>query len=380
MPLNFKPMTFIIPFHQPWDRPADFQRQTCLRLAKNHRVIALLESEGVFWLKALWLWIKGFRTHLPNSNGHLSFSRPIYLLPGKRWPPIHQLNQQLWLWWLWLKLHAQPKQNQVWLWLFEPNFWFYPTTIPNWRSLYDCVDDHTQINSHQNPVIKLSESVLILNVNLFVTNSQVLADLHSKTRLVDKVVVQGFDTALWPKQLPKLPKNQTSLLLIGALDERIDWSLLKYLAKQLPKLVFNLAGPIDSKVKPVFDQLVKESNVIYHGVLAREKLTQLLKEATICLIPYRNQLLSVKNSFPMKVLEYFAFGKSVIACPITELKHYRQNLIIAETKAEWLQAIKSLIDVPAPKSERQLQRQTAWQHRYEQKLNQILNLIQTEES
>lgn len=369
-----RPISFIMPFHEPWDRPADFQRQTCLRLAKSYQVIAILEYQGVFWLTALKNWLNSRISSIQPHPKNLIFSQPIYLLPGKRWLIIQKLNQQLWLWWLVIKYQLfYPKK--IWLWIFDPNFWFYPSTIPGWQSLYDCVDDHSQSEPLMNKSNYFQEVSLIKSVNLFTTNSITLAKLHQKTRPVNQVVVQGFDTALWPKFFVNKPKIFPDLAVFGSLDERIDWQLLKFLATKLPNFRFHLAGPISLKVKLKADGLLVLPNVTYHGNLPRTRLNRLLTQIDICLIPYLSQLQNVKNCFPMKILEYFAYGKPVIASQILELEYYREVVAIAKTKKNWLNDIKIIQKHPPKINQQLLQREIAWKHRYEQKIDQIFKLM-----
>ena len=383
---NKLPPAFIVPCHEPWERPADFIRQTCLELAKSHPVWVILEPTGQFWLAAVISKLsqliglaKSSAPVLPtNSTQNLVFLQPLWLFPGNRWPLIHQLNQTIFLWWLKIKLN----KFSVWLWIFEPNFWFYPQVISswvNWRSLYDCVDDHSQTAPALTQQIKDQEQKLIYGVTAFVTNSQVLAQLHTPTRPPTAVVAQGFNLDLWPKRLKKLvAKTQSPIIfLAGALDDRVDWPLMSWLVKQLPQARFLLAGPVSSAAQSQLNQLWPKipANVRFLGYLPRQKLTDWLVQAQVCLIPYRFQLPSVKHCFPMKVLEYFAFGKPVVASSISELKLYQPLVTLAKNQTDWLKALKLHLNSPWPLRLRRQQRQVAWQHRWSVKIDQILKLI-----
>ncbi len=370
--------TIVIPCHEPWDRSADFLRQTALRLSQGHSVVMILNYQGKFWFTALWqkIFHKTADAQPTAPTDHITFSTPVWLFPGRRWLLVRTINQKIWWGWLWLQLNIQFPTQKIWLWLFSPEDWLYPTMIPVVHSLYDCVDDHTQLEASETKRLKHQEKILIKTATVFTTNSHVLAELHTKLRTPDAIVVQGFDDVVWPKTLPTTPKTiHPQLLLMGSLDERVDWSLLIELAKKLPQHQFNLAGPIADRVTNLAQTLLRLPNVQYHGVLPRKELHRLLTQATLCLIPYQTTLPAAKHSFPMKVLEYFAYGKPVIASDITELNRYSPYVKIARTQSQWLSQIKNTTQKSWPKKLQIEARQIAWSHRYEFKLAEILQLL-----
>lgn len=364
------PLTIYIPCHEPWDRTADFLRQTALRLSQKHTVVLILQYEGKFWLTSvIEHWLK--KTTPSTTNTTIKFSKPLWIIPGNRWPVIRKLNQQIWIWWLWFQFRLKKPHQTAWFWLFSPEDWFVPTTIPGVQSLYDCVDDHSQLDPAETKRLKKQEDILIKTVTLFFTNSHVLANLHVTTRKPDAIVVQGFDTALWPKQAAKSAQAK-SILLMGSLDERVNWELLIWILQRLPSHSLNLAGPIADRVLKTATRLLRLPNVHHHGTLERKNLHTLLEKTQVCLIPYTLDLPAAKHSFPMKVLEFFAYGKPVIASDITELRRYTPYVSIANTPVEWLQAIAIATKQPWTAKNQAAQRKIAWSHRYETKLKQIL--------
>src|SRR5688572_6060487 len=126
MPKNSAvPLTIFIPCHEPWNRTADFLRQTAMRLGQNHSVVLILNYQGKFWLTALWQHLTGkFAAQDQPAPKGVSFSTPVWLLPGERWQTIRVLNQQIWIWWLWLQFKLKNPGQKIWLWLFSPEDWF----------------------------------------------------------------------------------------------------------------------------------------------------------------------------------------------------------------------------------------------------------------
>ena len=85
--------TIITTLVNTWDVTADFQRQTFKILAKNNRVVVIVENEGEFFLKR----IKHFE-HVDN----IIFYTPIYFLPFKRFKYIDLINKNIAILWLFL--------------------------------------------------------------------------------------------------------------------------------------------------------------------------------------------------------------------------------------------------------------------------------------
>ncbi len=369
---NFKKLTIFIPCHEPWNRTADFLRQTAMRLGQEHTIVLVLSYQGKFWLTALTQRLLG-KTHTLPTTENIIFSSPLWLIPGERLPFIRILNQKIWMWWLWLQFKLKKPHQKIWLWLFSPEDWFLPSTFQGVPSLYDCVDDHAQLDPEVTNRLKKQELILIKTVSLFFTNSHILATLHAKTRQPNAIVVQGFDTALWPKKTTISTVIPKTMLLMGSLDERVDWSLLTWLMQKLPSHTLNLAGPIASAVSKKAQKLLNLPNAHYHGSLERKALHTLLIQAQLCLIPYNIDLAAAKHSFPMKVLEFFAHGKLVIASNITELHRYAPYVEIAKTQTEWLRLIQDKTKKLWPIELQKAERKIAWSHRYEVKISQILS-------
>jgi glycosyltransferase involved in cell wall biosynthesis len=361
----------IVPFHAPWNRSADFQRQTCIRLAQTHTVIALLTYESEFWLTA---WLKKLvGPARPSSYENVQFSRPQEFFLGRRFDWIKKTNQLLWLWWLKLK---HRRQTDRWLWIFEPEFFFF-AGLKGWNSLYDCVDDHSQTDPAATARQQALEKRLIKAATLFTVNSHVLAQLHQAIRKPDAIVVQGFDTTAWPNRLPPRKKTASSTIsLFAGLDDRVDWPLLIWLAQQLPQTQFLLAGPIQPDCGAWLAELTRLSNVRYLGFLPRAQLKRRFNQTTIGLIPYRIELATVRHSFPMKVFEYFAYGKPVVSSPILELLRYQPLVTIAKTRSAWKKSLQAHLKQKWSPANQLAQRQLAWEHRYEAKLAQILQLME----
>ncbi len=404
-----------IPFYLPWDRPADYQRQTCMVLSRLHPVFCVAEHESCTLIEAL--------THLFVSNnagffvkrisqpkqGLLYWVRPIHILPFQRIRWIKSLNTALSIkltyWWWQLKnkpeksiensqsnqyKNRQVKLHRPILWIFDPQFATCLKWFKDFLSVYDCVDYHRagaplelrELTAHW-------EQQLILQADVFSVNSHALYQAHQHIRLPDLLTVQGFAANEYqtPQQFEKkTTKNTTAtpyIGFIGAINHRIDYRLLYQIVKKHPNWQFILQGTIESEtltdtswVKQL-RSLLKLPNCSHQPAVPRTQLLSILQNWSVGIIPYQSQQPFNHYCFPMKLFEYFFAGLPVVSTPILELKHYRQFVKIADSDIGFAQAIQDFINHPLSPKKRAAQRNQALAHRYEEKIQSIVDFINT---
>lgn len=141
-------------------------------------------------------------------------------------------------------------------------------------------------------------------------------------------------------QVPHPPKTISMLRglkvgLFGNIDRRIDLKLLtSTLQAEYMSLV--LAGPVDHKS----EKLLQLPNVFYYGTYKYDHLRSFVESVDVCLIPYRVTP-EMEKIFPLKLMEYFAFGKPVVMTPFNtdQVKQLGNMVYLAQTKDEMQQAI-----------------------------------------
>jgi hypothetical protein len=369
----------IVPFQLPWDRPADFQRQTCLELAKKNLVVAYLHNDARFFLKPRPV------KKLPKHR-NLIFYQPRYIIPLRRLTLIEKLNQLLNLWYL-LVRYGRGRERSI-LWLFDPAFWFYPrlkSVFAKLISLYDCVDYVWHRSTSMKKKLQAQEKQLIKNVDYFFVNSQVLAKLHSPTRQPTAIMPQGFRLKDFKKPKPakvKFLQNKPIIGYVGALDHRLDFKLLQKLIKNNPQWLFVLWGPVREegpaileKTKKAVDKIRALPNIIIGKSTDRREVPSIIKQFDVCIIPYDTKLASVRYSYPMKLFEYFYLGKPVVSAPLPALASFKSVIRPKNTANEWQSQIKKLLNSPWPTKNKRVQRQLATANSWKQKIATISDTI-----
>jgi hypothetical protein len=89
------------------------------------------------------------------------------------------------------------------------------------------------------------------------------------------------------------------------------------------------------------------ANVAFLGQKALESLPEYLKVLDVALIPY---VMSGHTAtvYPLKLHEYLAAGRPIVASPLPELRPFSRVVRIAETPAEFVRQIRRAIDDHSP--------------------------------
>ncbi len=368
-----KPYLFLIPFTLPWNWSADYQRQTINELRKNHHVLAYMQLDARFWFKQY------DPDYLPQRN--LTFFVPRYLLPFRRFKAIEMSNQILSMLFVLFKY----RHYQLVFWIFDPDFYYLPKFFRKTISLYDCVDYHFDPNPARNQEIRQTEKQLIRDSSFFIVNSHILAHIHQKIRKPDLIVPQGFSKVeMNSNHKFELPLHTKKPLLgyIGGINNRIDYGLLHRMMKNNPSWFLLLYGPIQAEneaetaiIKKNLKKLTQLKNIFYGGSIERQKVSSILKQINIGLIPYDIENPFNKYCYPMKVMEYFYFGIPVVSTPIVELKQFPKFVKVGATADDWTKEITRLMAKEWPESFKRQQKAISLKNTWQKKVEKITKLV-----
>jgi glycosyltransferase involved in cell wall biosynthesis len=368
----------VIPFILPWNRSADYQRQTCFELAKQYKVIVYMQRDARFFLKSIFTR----ETFQYPHHKNVLFYRPLYYLPFRRFHLIENMNQRIS--YIMFQFRVM-RSRQFILWVFDPFFHFMPK-LGYTISIYDCVDFHSGFHKDRMyEVIQQMEKRLIKKVDYFFVNSHILYSIHMSLRKPDGIVPQGFhlDELRYPIEAPINVSQKKSVIgYVGALDNRLDFLLLTTLIRNNPQWIFVLWGSVTDKEKPVDVNVIKHvntilrlPNVITGKSIDRREIGSVIQQFTIGIIPHLDILPGVKYSYPMKLFEYFYMGKPVLSTEIEELKRFPEYVRIGKTMKDWEKHINDLISKPWPDTYRKNQRNLAVANSFTRKIHDILTII-----
>jgi glycosyltransferase involved in cell wall biosynthesis len=157
---------------------------------------------------------------------------------------------------------------------------------------------------------------------------------------------------------------------VGAINDKLDLPMLSSVAGLLPEWRFMLVGPIsvNGEVgRKALADLRAMSNVHLLGRKEVEEVPHYVMACDVCLLPYRiNEW--TRNIDSLKVYEYMACGKPVVATDIPAAQRYAEVIRIAGSPQAFAEAISttSRRDGAAQRLRRQeLAERNTWDQRVE---------------
>lgn len=143
-----------------------------------------------------------------------------------------------------------------------------------------------------------------------------------------------------PSKAYECPKDlirgkQKTLLYFGSLwGEWFDWEKVLYVARECKDVTINLIGDysgIQDKIGS-FPQ-----NIVFLGLKKQTDLPAYLKYADIAIIPFKNCEIG-KYVSPLKIFEYIAMNKKVVATTLDDIQNY-PNVYASDDKEKWVEYI-----------------------------------------
>jgi len=383
--------TIVIPFNLPWEWSTDYTNQTAYILSKKNTVVCYMWSEALSIKEYLQ---KGkIPKIIVRHSKNLYLYYPLYLFPLRRFKFVSALNADFNIFWLklfinYFEITRHFKKKIVWI--------FYPNLVTiseklgkKYFTIFDCVDFFAVGTSAEKKEIIENERKLLKYADLVVANSKVLRKYLKKNRKDVNLVPQGFRLESFEKKIKKTKKLNTKgpiIGFVGAVNYRIDYSLLIRLAKRYPNWNFVLWGPVSEKERVgkitwrKMQTLLRLPNVIHGCSENKEEIPGIISQFDIGMIPYDDTLDFNKNCYPMKLFEYFYLGKPVVSTPIEELKRFPKFIKIGKTANEWGWIIKDLLSKPWPKEYKAKQKNAAEENSWEEKIGKITSVIELGQS
>ncbi len=272
------------------------------------------------------------------------------------------------------------------LWLLRP---FHADQIGLYDEklvIYHVTDEYSGFPTVTDvPGFVRAEEALLRRADLVLVTSPAL--LASKgphnphTHLVPNAVdYAGFGAALASgRRLPALADGpgdigRPRIGYVGALNEKIDFDLLAGIAALRPGWQFVLVGALDLTGRPAkADALRRLPNVHWPGRVPVEDVPLAIAGLDVCLLPYeRNEW--TRNIDSLKLYEYLACGKPVVASDVPAARAFAPLVRIAEGPAQFAAAIEAAL-AEDPAGLREARRAAAAANTWDLRVAQIEGLV-----
>lgn len=365
------------------------RQQIAQRLAKRgHRVLFIERPIGLeHWLKypAFRQRVKDRRREgVVEVEPNLWIYKMPVLLPGKYQAYlINHLFQALAI------LFVRPIVRKLnfkrpILWLYNPENGGLIGHFNEKLAVYHCIDEWTaNTTGRKKEIIATLEKKLIVQADIVFANSW---PTYEKKKAINPScyrLASGVDFAHFAGQ-NRLPERQhVSLANIprprigysGTINERLDYDLLSQVASEHPEWSLVLAGdpyPWTLKTQPLKD-LLALPNVNYVGRFSYQQMPAFLNNLEVCVIPY---VLDARGHFrsPLKLYEYLAAGKAVVAVPTPENLEFADVIGLGRTAAEFAGAISDALRNSTP-NHIEVRQAVAKAHDWDQRVETIITTL-----
>lgn len=312
-----------------WDDIWGSRQQIMSRLAKaGHRVLFVERQIGFEHLLKHSIYRKNdtsrFKLHEPvRVQENLWRWQPPVVVPGRYYSQaLNQIGQS--------RLAVQIRTILRQLDFESPILWLYPPhsapllgKFQERLSIYHCIERFSgDQRGMKKQVMTGQENSLLSKVDLVFVHSNGLQQLYKDlTRHPIEVFSSAADVGHFQRKLEIQPAMavipEPRLVVMGTLDSRIDFELLRNIASSRPDWHLVMIGQL-KKPPPGASAFFRLPNVHYLGHQLFGNLPSLLSGANVGLVPYRiTEMTRYIN--PLKAYEYLASGIPVISTELPEL-------------------------------------------------------------
>jgi len=267
------------------------------------------------------------------------------------------------------------------LWLYDPTAFELVGHVGEDLAVYDVVDDYAeQVGPdarRRRFVAEADEEAASRSQVVFATTSG-LYERQLARNPDTHLVRNGADYAHFSHLNGTAPEVRAlSGPVVGfagnLTSEKVDFGLLEVVARARPEWSIVRVGPAAEDARSGLGPLANLSNVHVLGFRPYEELPSFVGGFSVGLIPYRATAYT-RNCSPLKVFEYLAAGKAVVASGVPELAGMEPDVALAEGAAEFVAAIEAALADDSPDAlarRRRLAERNTWEGRTERLLDLI---------
>lgn len=236
--------------------------------------------------------------------------------------------------------------------------------------IYDIMDLHSGFSENSKANL-YNEQKLLDKSNLILASSDYL--VHRFSRYSKKLITlknageySHFLSAAKPARSTPVDiksLNHPVIGYYGALADWLDTNLIEGLAKDFPICSIVLIGMVTNPT--LLDLAKKYPNIRLLGEKPYHELPKYLTVFDVCLIPFKlTKLIQATN--PVKIYEYFASGKPVVATSIPELLPFKKLVYFADNPRAFTRAIRLALaekSLSLSRSRQQIASSNTWHDR-----------------
>ena len=253
--------------------------------------------------------------------------------------------------------------------------------------VYDNMDDQPLLEPNtqmRNRAVKL-ERLLVERTNLILASSAHLKEQLMRRYSVDdkKVVLLRNAVDLSEFKMMDIKKNhfhsdrvgqQPVIGYVGSIDYWLDIDTIYNAARELPELKFEFYGPISDSVKQKI--AVHPKNVHFLGSVPHSKVASIISSFSVCTMPFL-VIEMIKSVNPVKIYEYLAAGKKVLAPSYTETTAFLPYISLYLNPKDFVSKLREMVATADSSADVQERIQFAKQNGWGSRADQLFAILKT---
>jgi glycosyltransferase involved in cell wall biosynthesis len=285
-----------------------------------------------------------------------------------------------------LRRLAADLPQPVVLWIYDPGAAGMVGSCGEAFAVYDCVDDYVEQTASQRKRVLVVECDYVAATQsrlVFTTSSTMFERQRARnaaTHLVPNAgdyqhFLKAGDRTIAAPEVLELPRPV--LGFVGNfLASKVDFELLEQVARGLPESSLALVGPPGRDTEGALERLAGLPNVRWLGPKPYQELPRYVAAFDVGLIPYLSNAYT-RSCFPLKLYEYLAAGKPVVATGLPELAGMEPDVVLVRDPSFFIDAVKEALSRDDEDS-RARRKRLAGGNSWERKTDRLLGLVEHE--
>ena len=213
--------------------------------------------------------------------------------------------------------------------------------LPNSQLVYDWIDDHAAFETHTGDFAE-SQQRLLRTADLVTCTALRLEERAARSGAETLRVPNAADfdfLSVAPRECFSDPAGRPVVGYIGAVAEWFDLELLDALVDARPDLLFLIVGGDSCRAEK---RLRPRDNLRFEGEVEYARVPYYLHGFDVALLPFRRTPLTLATN-PVKVFEYLAAGKPVVASDLPEMVGFGDLARVAVGPEAFAEAIEQAL-------------------------------------
>jgi glycosyltransferase involved in cell wall biosynthesis len=271
---------------------------------------------------------------------------PLHRIPAIRW--VNRVTSRF----LIRRAIRRLGFNDAVAWFHVPHPGFLAKHLGEKLTVFYCIDEYskmpdvdgTSVQAMDDELTKAADIVFVCNQSLLESHRAFNANIHLSPHGVDTeayALANSPDTPI-PEAVNGLARPIIGFW--GLLDQWLDLTILEDIARARPDWTVLLIGRAAVDVSA----LKRMPNIVFAGVQPYADLPKWAKAIDVCILPFTQASLKLRAMSPLKLREYLAAGKPIVAVPVPEAKQFDHVLLTAEDGPGFVLAIEKALATNSP--------------------------------